>query len=270
MDLEDYVKGVVASEMPASAGAEALKAQAVVARTNAVRKMRILGGTPSRSDADVSSDHRVDQAWNPLAVLREKWGPVGFWLNWPKVEKACEETRGVILLYGGSPCEALFHSTCGGHTEAAKDVWGRDVPYLRGVTCSFCQHSPYYKPETVTVSLSQVSASLAQLGVSVPVSRITGSTMSVTQVSATGRVKEVLVDGQTHRGLELRMALNLRSTLMSWSVRKDSVVFQVRGYGHGVGMCQFGADGMAKQGRTFQEILSYYYPGTRTARIFEE
>ena len=270
MDLEEYVKGVVASEMPATFSLEALKAQAVVARTNAVRKMRILGGTPSRPDADVTSDYRVDQAWNPTEVLRDKWGPLSFWLNWPKIERACEATRGIILMYGGAPCEAVFHSTCAGHTEAAKDVWGRDVPYLQSVSCSFCQSSPYYKTQTVTIPLSQVSAALSQLGVSVPASAITGSTIGVSQVSATGRIKQVIVNGQAIRGLEFRTALDLKSTLVSWTVKGSNMIFQVRGYGHGVGMCQYGADGMARQGRTFQEILAYYYPGTRLAGIFDE
>lgn len=272
VDLEEYVRGVVASEMPASFGAEALKAQAIVARTNAVRKMRILGGTSSVPDknADISSDYRVDQAWNPVEVLRERWGAVTFWLDWPKIEKACEETRGIILVSGGAPCEAVFHSTCAGHTEAARDVWGRDVPYLQSVACTFCQHSPYCKAQTVTVPLERVSASLASLGVSVPASTISNSTIGVSQVSPTGRVKEVVVNGEKIRGLEFRMALSLKSTLVSWSVRGQNAVFQVRGYGHGAGMCQYGADGMARQGRTFQEILSYYYPGTRVAGIFDE
>jgi len=235
-----------------------------------VRKMRILGGTPSRPDADVTSDYRVDQAWNPTEVLRDKWGPLNFWLNWPKIERACEATRGIILMYGGAPCEAVFHSTCAGHTEAAKDVWGRDVPYLQSVSCSFCQSSPYYKTQTVTIPLSQVSAALSQLGVSVPASAITGSTIGVSQVSATGRIKQVIVNGQAIRGLEFRTALDLKSTLVSWTVKGSNMIFQVRGYGHGVGMCQYGADGMARQGRTFQEILAYYYPGTRLAGIFDE
>ena len=272
LDLEEYIKGVVASEMPASFTLEALKAQAVVARTNAVRKMRVLGGTPSlpAKGADVSSDYKVDQAWSPTEVLREKWGPIAFWVNWPKIEKACEETRGVILMYQGAPCEAVFHSTCAGHTEAAKDVWGREVAYLQSVACSFCQHSPYYKPQTVTVPLDQVSASLASLGASVPASRITGSTIGVSQVSSTGRVKQVVVNGQAIRGLEFRMSLNLRSTALSWTVKGQNAVFQVKGYGHGAGMCQYGADGMSKQGRTFKEILAYYYPGTQIAGIFDE
>lgn len=272
LDLEEYLKGVVSSEMPATFSPEALKAQAVVARTNAVRKMKVLGGAPSLPEkgADVSSDYRVDQAWAPTEVLRNRWGAIAFWLNWPKIEKAVEETTGIILMYDGSPCEAVFHSTCAGHTEAARDVWVGDVSYLRSVQCSFCQHSPYYKAQTVTVSLSQVSTSLAGLGAAVPASRITAGTIGVAQVSPTGRIKQVVVNGETIRGLEFRMALGLRSTLLSWSVKGQNAIFQVRGYGHGVGMCQYGADGMGRQGRTFKEILSYYYPGTQLAGIFEE
>ncbi|HHW26962.1 MAG TPA: stage II sporulation protein D [Firmicutes bacterium] len=271
MDLETYIKGVVASEMPVSAGIEALKAQAVAARTVAVRKMRVLGGNPSRPDADVTSDHRIDQAWNPESYFKERWGAMSFWLNWPKIERAVQETRGIILTYNGVPCDVVYHSTCAGQTEAAKDVWGRDVPYLQSVQCSFCQDSPYYRPQTVTMKASEVSSLLGNAGASVPVSAIRGGqAFSVTSVSPTGRIKQVSVNGKTMRGLEFRTALGLKSTYLSWSTRGDSVVFQVKGYGHGAGMCQYGAMGMAKEGRTYTEILSYYYQGATTAQIFEE
>lgn len=271
MDLETYIKGVVASEMPASAGIEALKAQAVAARTVAVRKMRVLGGAPSRPDADVTSDFKIDQAWNPESVIKERWGPIAFWLNWPKIERAVEETRGVILTYQGIPCDIVYHSTCGGRTEAAKDVWGRDVPYLKSVSCSFCQHSPYFKTQTVSVPALTVAQALAKLGVAVPAAAIKAdNAIAVSQVSPSGRIKEVVVSNQAVRGLEFRMALGLKSTLLSWTSKGDSLVFQVKGYGHGAGMCQYGADGMARQGRSYTEILDYYYPGTKTVHIFEE
>jgi len=271
LDLEEYVKGVVACEMPASAGLEALKAQAVLARTYAARKMRILGGTPSREDADVTSDHRQDQAWAPVEAIKERWGAVSFWLNWPKIERAVEETRGLILTYNAAPAEVVYHSTCGGMTEAAKDVWIKDVPYLQSVPCNFCSHSPYYNAQTVTIPLSRVSEALGTLGIAVPVSTLaSGGFPVVSQVSPTGRVKEVMVGGERIRGLEFRMALGLRSTNMSWAIRGNNAVFQVKGYGHGVGMCQYGADGMARQGRTYTEILSYYFPGTKVTAIFEE
>ncbi len=272
MDLEDYVKGVVASEMPASAGIEALKAQAVAARTIAVKKMSVLGGTPSRQDADVTSDHRIDQAWNPETVIKERWGSVSYWLNWPKIVKACQETKSLILTYRGVPCDSVYHSTCAGSTEAAKDVWTADLPYLQSVSCSFCEDSPYFKPQTVSIALSEVSRCLSAAGASVSVSNIkTGNALAISQVSPTGRVKEVIVNGEKVRGLEFRAALGLRSTrILSMAVKSDSVVFQLKGYGHGVGMCQYGAMGMAKQNRTCSEILYHYYPGTKIADIFEE
>ncbi len=271
MDLETYIKGVVASEMPATASAEALKAQAIAARTVAVKKMKVLGGTPSRPDADVSSDHKTDQAWNPESVLREKWGTMSFWLNWPKIEKACQDTRGLILTYEGIPCEIVYHSTCAGQTEAAKDVWSKDVPYLQSVPCDFCSDSPYYKPQKVTLAASEICSLLASAGTSVPVSLIKGGgAFTVTELSPTGRVRSVSVNGQSMRGLEFRMALGLKSTYLSWTTTGNEVNFSVKGYGHGAGMCQYGAMGMAKQGRTYAEILSYYYQGTKITQIFEE
>ena len=232
MDLEEYVK-VVSFEMPASFDLEALKAQAILARTYASRKMRILGGTPSRQDADVTSDHTKDQAWAPQEEIKERWGPVSYWLNWPKIERAVDETRGLILTYDGAPAEVVFHSTCGGKTEAAGDVWTKHLPYLQSVACNFCQHSPYAKPETVTIPLSKVSSALGSLGVACPVSTLAGSGFpSVSEVSPTGRIKGDC-RRQEIRGLEFRMALGLRSTNLSWSIRGNNAVFQVRGYGTG-------------------------------------
>lgn len=272
MDLEDYAKYVVASEMPASFHLEALKAQAVIARTYALRKMKIFGGTPSvPGKADVTSNPAKDQAWNPEHVLKERWGLIGWWINWPKIEKAVRETQGLILTYKGLPAESVYHSTCGGQTEAAQDVWGNHVDYLQSVPCNYCASSPHYKPTQVVLSSKQVSDSVSKLGISVPASKIpqTG-VIAVSSLSPTGRVKQVSVDGKTVRGLEFRSALNLKSTKFTWSVQGDNIVFQVAGYGHGVGLCQYGADGAARAGMNYLEILAYYYPGTQVAHIFEE
>lgn len=272
MDLEDYVKHVVASEMPASFHPEALKAQAVIARTYALRKMQIFGGTPSLpGKADVTSNPAKDQAWNPEHVLKERWGVIGWWLNWPKIEKAVRETQGMILTYKGLPAESVYHSTCGGTTEAARDVWGKDIDYLQSVTCNYCVSSPHYKPTQVVLSSTQISNSMGTLGISVPASRVSQKgVIAVTSLSPTGRVKQISVDGKTVRGLEFRSALNLKSTKFTWSVQGDNVVFQVAGYGHAVGLCQYGADGAARAGMDFLEILADYYPGTQVAHIFEE
>lgn len=271
LDLEEYVKGVVASEMPPTFHEEALKAQAIVARTYAVRKMRIFGGTPSRPDADVVSDHNVDQAWAPESEIKRKWGPFVAWRYWAKVTRAVEATRGLILTYDGLPAEAVYHSTSAGPTESAIDVWGRDVPYLRSVPCDWCTHSPYYRPETVKIPVNQVLARLQNAGLAVPAAALTArDAITPVAVSPTGRVKEVAVSGASMRGIEFRQALGLRSTKISWYVSGSDVVFTVRGYGHGVGMCQYGADGLARTGKTYLDILGHYYPGTRVVYIFEE
>ncbi len=272
LDLEDYVKGVVASEMPASFHPEALKAQAIVARTYAIQKMSVLGGAPSMpGKADVTSNPAKDQAWNPEKVIKERWGIIGAWINWPKIEKAVHETQGLILMHKGLPAEAVYHSTCGGTTEAAKDVWGNNVDYLQSVVCSYCNHSPYFKPSQVAVPTAEISASLNKLGISIPASRVSQSgSITVTSLSPTERVKQITVDGKNMRGLEFRSALNLKSTKFTWTPKGDKVVFQVTGYGHGVGMCQYGADGAGKAGKHFLEILAHYYPGTTVTQIFAE
>ncbi|HHY11748.1 MAG TPA: stage II sporulation protein D [Firmicutes bacterium] len=272
MDLEDYVRNVVASEMPASFHPEALKAQAVLARTYAVRKMQVFGGAPSLpGKADVTSNPAKDQAWNPEQVIKERWGIIGAWLNWPKIERAVRETQGLILTYKGMPAEAVYHSTCGGMTEAAKDVWGNDVEYLQSVACSYCVSSPHYKVAKVILSSRAISDSMGRLGISVPASRVsqTGA-LAVTSLSPTGRIKQISVNGKAIRGVEFRSALELKSTKFTWAVQGDNIVFQVAGYGHGVGLCQYGADGAAKAGRNFLEILAHYYPGTAAAQIFTE
>jgi len=271
LDLEEYVKGVVASEMPPTFQYEALKAQAIVARTYAVRKMKIFGGTPSRPDADVVSDHNIDQAWAPEAEIKKKWGILSAWRYWARISQAVEETRGLILVYDGTPAEAVYHSTCAGGTESAADVWGRDVPYLRSVPCDFCSHSPYYQAQTVKMSLATVMEKLRSVGVAIPVTRmLDAGSLVPAAISPTGRVKEVAVLGTKMRGIEFRNALGLKSTKVYWEVSGDQVVFTVRGYGHGVGMCQYGADGLARLGKTYLDILSYYYPGTQVVYIFAE
>ncbi|HHY34945.1 MAG TPA: stage II sporulation protein D [Firmicutes bacterium] len=271
LDLEEYVKGVVASEMPPTFHYEALKAQAVVARTYAVRKMKIFGGTPSRPDADVVSDHNVDQAWAPEPEIKRKWGVLFAWRYWAKVSRAVEETEGLILAYDGMPAEAVYHSTSAGPTEPAVDVWGRDVPYLRSVPCEFCSHSPYYNAQTVRIPVAVIAKNLSSLGTAVPVTQMVDAYSIVpTEISPTGRVKEVTVSGTKIRGLEFRKALGLKSTKVYWEVSGEDLVLTVRGYGHGVGMCQYGADGLARLGKTYLDILSYYYPGTQVVYIFDE
>lgn len=268
MSLEDYVRGVVAAEMPASFHPEALKAQAVVARTYTVRRLRALGGPgcPAHPEADVCTDPRTGQAFATPELLRRKWGPLRYLYYLQKIAAAVDATRGLILTYGGAPADAVYHAASGGRTEDAVAVWGRAVPYLVSVPSPY-ETSPRLT-RTVRVSLDRLAERLGLDRDAVAAAARAGTLIRVTRTSATGRVLRVRVAGREFTGADLRQRLDLPSTLFRATVEGDAVVFQVRGYGHGVGMSQYGADGMARRGADFRAILRHYYPGVEIRPIF--
>jgi len=270
LPLEEYVKGVVAAEMPAAFHPEALKAQAVLARTYAVRRLRLFGGTGvGDGRADVSSDPAQGQGWLDQRALRQKWGLVGYYRYWNKISAAVEATSGQVLTYQGEVADGLYHSTCGGHTESAREVWGNDVPYLGGVPCDFCGDSPRYRTQ-VYVPLRALSQAVPSSTGSAPSSPRAAPVLKLLESTVTGRVRSLQVGGVLLKGTDARVRLGLPSTWFSWQVEGDRVRFDVRGWGHGVGMCQYGANGQARQGRTYLEILQYYFPGTAVRLIFSE
>ncbi|MGE5508149.1 MAG: stage II sporulation protein D [Chitinophagales bacterium] len=268
MALEDYVAGVVAAEVPALFEPEALKAQAVAARTYAVRAMPRHGGTgcDQHPGADVCTDIKHGQAWASQAELRRKWGFVGYLRLWRRVARAVFETRGQILTYQGKPIVAVYHSTCGGRTENAEEVWGTYVPYLRSVPCSWDKASPRYS-ETRRITIPEFDR---LLGVNLAVPALSGNKANplvILESDASGRVKEAMVAGTRFSGLELRERLSLRSTRFTWSLQPGAVEIRTTGNGHGVGLCQWGANGLAKLGRGYREILAYYYSGTAVQKL---
>jgi len=265
LPLEEYVVGVVAAEMPASFSPEALKAQAVLARTYAVAKLPRYGGQGSvlSRGADISTDPRHDQAWMGREEMRARWGFVNYYLYSRKIRKAVEETRDLVLTYQGGLIEAVYHSTSGGMTENAQDVWGHSYPYLVSVPSPIEAFSPHWRTD-VRVSLNRlasclgVSRSLLLAESQNPAREV----IEVVSASRTGRVTEVKVGGKTFNGHEFRHLLGLPSTWWTWTLEGDAVIFSTRGYGHGVGLSQFGAEGYAREGRSFVDILRHYYPGT--------
>ncbi|MDI6824268.1 MAG: stage II sporulation protein D [Bacillota bacterium] len=270
LPLEEYVKGVVAAEMPAAFHPEALKAQAVLARTYVVRRLRLFGGDGvADGSADISSHPAQGQAWLDQRALREKWGLLGYYRYWGKVCEAVEATSGQILTYQGEIADGLYHSTCGGHTESAAEVWGQAVPYLTGVPCEFCRHSPRYHTQ-VYIPLRALPLAIPSSTTSVGASVSAGAALTLLESTVSGRVRSLRVGETVLRGTDARARLDLPSTWFSWKVEGDQVRFDVRGSGHGVGMCQYGADGQARQGRTYLEILQYYFPGTAVSLIFSE
>lgn len=273
MDLEAYVQGVVAGEMPPSFDLEALKAQAVAGRTYAVRHMRRFGGRGFDGDgsgqADVSADPATNQNFLTLAQLEAKEGTAEARAFWGRIRQAVEATQGEIILYRGAPIEAVYHSTDAGSTEDASAVWSGSYPYLKPVR-SDDSASPRYT-STFRVSVNELASRLGVSSLTVPATGA-NSLLQVTERTPSGRAAKVKIGDKIFTGTEFRSLLGteFRSTLFTWKVTGKEVEFEIRGSGHGVGMSQWGANALAKEGKTYQEILRYYYTGVDIGRIFQE
>lgn len=268
MPLEEYVKGVVAAEMPAEFEPEALKAQAVAARTYAVKQMKSYGGSglAERGDADVSTDFHKSQAWANRDTLKARWG-AKYEPYWQKIERAVDATHGQIAVYEDQPISAVFHSTSGAKTAAAKEVWGTDTPYLQSVDCPWDKDSPRYqeKKEFALTDLGKLLGDDAQI---VAAAQTGSEVAQVLGYTDSGRVKEAKVGAKVFSGQDLRAKLNLRSDQFTLAVEKDKLVVATIGYGHGVGLCQYGANGMAKTGSSYEGILKHYYTGIGLKNIY--
>jgi stage II sporulation protein D len=268
MTLDEYLAGVVAAEMPASFDPEALKAQAVVARTYAVRRLAAFGGQGCgrHPGADICTDFAHCQAWEPEEKSLGKWPAAEAQGYLRKIRRAVQETSGLIIVSGGQPVDAVFHAHCGGHTENSEEVWSAASPYLRGVPCPYCQGSRWWET-THEFSGAQFTGYLLPYVSALPVSAAGRPLLDGAQRTATGRVRFLSVGGEQLSGRDFRAALELPSTKFSWRFAGDSVIFTTRGFGHGVGLCQYGADGQARAGKSYREIIHFYYTGVEIVPI---
>ncbi|MBO8138126.1 MAG: stage II sporulation protein D [Desulfotomaculum sp.] len=267
LPMEDYLVGVVAAEMPAAFPIEALKAQAVAARTYIAQRL-VNGGLKNQSipGADVSDDHRLGQAWISSEEMKKRWG-VNYLYNYLKVKWAVSTTRSKVLMYKGDLANAVYHASCGGAaTENSGEVWQVDLPYLKSVPCPYCADP--HPVRTAAYPLEKVAECLKTDLNTAAVS--TGSQkeiIKVTETTTTGRPKTLQVGGKEMRAAVFRDLLGLRSTWFEYKVQGDQIIFTTTGYGHGVGMCQYGAKGMAEHEKTYRQILSHYYPGTELKEL---
>ncbi|MGI9953446.1 stage II sporulation protein D [Moorellaceae bacterium AZ2] len=267
LPLEEYVAGVVAGEMPADFELEALKAQAVAARTYALKKMEEARAKPDEKhpNADLCSDPTHCQAWVPEQALRQRYGWWRALRYQRKIQQAVEATRNLVLTYQGQLIVPVYHSNSGGRTESAEAVWGYDIPYLQSVPSPWDREAPRFR-NTITWSLAEVDQKLGVNLAAVPVAALTppkGQAIKVEEYTPTGRIKTIKIGDKTFKATELRQLLNLTSTDFTWQVEGDRITFISVGNGHGVGMSQYGANGMAKEGRNFMDILYHYYPGVK-------
>ena len=239
MPIDEYVASVLLGEMPASFEMEALMAQAVAIRTYTLRRM--LGSNKHATNA-LCTDPGCCQAFAMLSSGADS----------QRMVDAAQRTAGEVLLYEGEFVEATYFSCSGGYTEAALEVWGMDVPYLQAQPSPGEESARVYET-TVTIPMETFAQ---QLGIT-PVSTID----EILRTSG-GGVKTIWIGGREFSGLQLRKILGLRSTSFNIQIQDDQVVITTKGFGHRVGMSQYGAEAMAISGSTYKEILAYYYPGT--------
>lgn len=244
LNMTDYLIGVVSSEMPASFNLEALKAQSVLARTYALKAKQ----TGKKLTDTVSTQSYID-----MDQMKNKWGN-SFNTYYNKIKNAVENTNGEYLSYNGNYIEALYHSTNNGKTESSLDVFGNYYPYLISVSSEYDKNASSYL-RTINMPLDAISN---KLGLSLN----NDSVISILSYTDGGNIKEININGNNFSGKKVRELLGLRSADFDISISDNNANITTRGYGHGVGMSQYGANGMANAGYGYKDILSHYYPGT--------
>lgn len=255
--------GVVSAEMPASYEIEALKAQAVVARTYTAYKIEHAGKHP---EADICDDSACCQAWISKENRFSKWNEEEREGNWNKIVEAVDSTKGKIITYNGEPINAFFHSNSGGTTETVSNVWGgTDYPYLQSVETSGEEGYSQYE-SNVTLTREELIEKLKEKHPEVQINYEQEEAIKITEYTESGRVKNIQFGNIDISGVEARTLLGLRSAKFSIEIG-DNIVFNVTGYGHGVGLSQTGADSMAKQGSNFEQIINHYYTGIKIENV---
>lgn len=256
MDLNQYLWGVVAAEMPASFELEALKAQAVAARTYSLNKA---GQAANHPEADLCTNYACCQAWISEADAQANWGDnAQTYTN--KITQAVAETNNQVVLYEGGLISAVFHSSSADATQDAVAVWGGNVPYLQSVPSPEGEEVPNYHSE-VTYTAQECKDLILAAQPEAVLEGEPADWFSGAVYSDGGSVETIDLGGVTVTGHQARTIFSLRSASFTVECAPDSVTFQVTGFGHGVGMSQYGANAMAAQGRTYQEILQHYYTG---------
>jgi len=260
MSLADYLPGAVAAEMPASFEPQALRAQAAAIRTYVLYRQRV-SPSGSHPQADVCTDSACCLAWSSEDALREKWGS-DYAAYSEKIRSAVSDTDGVWIAWSGEPVLAAFHSSSAGKTEDSSAVWGSSLPYLVSVsTPETAQEVPNYVAG-VTVSADDFSSAIRTAFPGADLSGGPASWIGASVYDAAGRLSSVSIGGASVSGTALRSLFSLRSAAIAIAAADGAVTLTCTGYGHGVGMSQYGANVLASQGRTWKEILAWYYPGT--------
>ena len=257
MDMRDYIIGTVAAEMPASYESEALKAQALAAVTFALY-LKENGNNETMNGADISDDSSTHQGYMSKDEMQEKWGDA-YETYYSKIENAVDSVIDKVITYDGEPIMAAYHAISTGKTESAENMWGKAIPYLVSVDSEGDKYSTRYS-SSVTVTEKELKEALKNTDGAVFDSEV--SMIKINSTTDSGTVTSADVCGVEMTGMEIRNLFSLRSPSFNVTYADGVYTFSVKGYGHGVGMSQYGADWYAKQGCTYEEIIEHYYPGT--------
>ena len=265
VNLEDYICGVVSNEMPANFEKEALKAQAVTARTYLASKK--LNRCTLHEGIDIC-DSTHCQVYTSKEKRLEKWGADYANEYWNKIKEAVDETSGQVLSYEGElVLYPQFFSTSSGQTENSEDVYLGEIPYLRSVASTGEESAPKYTSDK-TLKISDfvylLNSNFTNLNVTVENIK---NNFNIKSSSAAGGVIKLNINNVEIRGVDFRKALSLNSTNFTYEFNGDYITFHCKGYGHGVGMSQWGANAMAKNGSNYEEILKHYYSGVEITNL---
>lgn len=261
--LDEYLYHVVSAEMPADYELEALKAQAVVARTYTIYKVK----NKKHDNADICDDSGCCQAWVSKEDRLARWEESKRESNWQKIEQCVNETKGKIITYNNEPINAFFHANSGGTTELPVNVWGGSgLPYLQVVETAGEEGYSQYASE-VELSNEELIEKLKTKYDDIQIDFANNEDIKILEYTDSSRVKTVKFGNHEISGVEARSIFGLKSTNFEIIKEADKIKFSVKGYGHGVGMSQTGADTMAKQGSNYEEIINHFYVGVEIKEI---
>ena len=264
IDFEEYVCNVVASEMPTSFELEALKAQAVAARTYAMAKIIKFQEVEEKEHPTAPLCNTTHcQVYKTKKQLIEAHGEAWEKEGYKRVKEACRDTAGEMLYYEGQlVTQPLFFSSSGGQTENSEDVFTGEYPYLVSVSSPY-EEGASHSNEEKEFGFDEIEQKLNDAFTERTTGNLHKNNIKIISRTAGGRVDKIQIGQSTYKGTEIRSALGLGSTLFTIAFEDNKVTFTTNGYGHGVGMSQYGANGMAKEGKTYVEILTHYYTGTK-------
>lgn len=261
--LDKYLCNVVSAEMPADYEKEALKAQAIVARTYTIYKIQ----NKKHENADICDDSSCCQAWVSKETRLSRWDEDKRESNWKKIEECVNETKGKIITYEGKPINAFFHANSGGKTEIPVNVWGgTGYPYLQVVETAGEEGYDQYESE-VSLTKEELIDKLETKYSDISIDFNNQDDIKILEYTDSDRVKTVKFGNHNLSGVETRTLLGLRSTNFEISRDGDNIKFTVKGYGHGVGMSQTGADSLAKEGKNCFDIINHFYIGVQITDV---